>query len=157
MNKITKYLRWLGCVPAGLIGGTLLAAAGIALVDGVVGISGVAGPVGGLVCGVVQPIAVYRLGMRIAPDRGELSRRLMLLANWLLIFLAAIDLTRLALGLPVPGTDGFTWWTILACSLGSMLGCFRVFQEEDAETLAGKAQAERFDWDRPSQASSPTR
>lgn len=160
MTKLLKIARWFACLPGGMLGGLLAATTCLVIVGLGLDHFWLPGFLGCLVAGLVYPIAAYRLGLAIAPNRSERSRNVMLLGNWFLLFGAGSDLIGLYQGIAIEGADVFqavsAWWVTLAFAGGIFAGCLWVFWQEDAESIRDEAPRQistpSFSWTRTTNA-----
>lgn len=148
-----KYLRWIACLPCGLIAGGVIAGISLVLSDILVGHFWITGLINCLAWGLIYPSIVYHIGLAVAPSRDETSRNVMLFANWLLLVIASIDLTQIYIGSYVAEPDFLMavsdWWATLAFSLGTAAGCWWVSKGEVVEASTNQPQPVGFDWNAP--------
>lgn len=153
MSTFMKLIRWTACIPVGLIGGFAVCNIAYLLVMLLLDFSWLTATCGCFGVGMLLSVSVYRCGMKVAPDREALSRSLMLFANWLLLFSAAIDFTVVCLRIPTEEPELFDsislGWESIMFAVGMAAGVWKVFVWEDDETKAAESPQTAFSWDAP--------
>ncbi|TWT48931.1 hypothetical protein Pla111_07090 [Botrimarina hoheduenensis] len=150
-----KALRWIACLPAGVLSGLLASALTWSCLapfcEGVVLLVFAAGTLSGL----VQPVVGYHVGRASAPSKTRKSRDLMLYPYALLGYASAFFIfMHWWDGRPVEPVAASEWWADLGFYIGSALGCLSLLHPPtprplDQRDASKQPFASPFDWPKP--------
>lgn len=142
MCSLTKLLRWVGFVPAGLLIGLVATATAQAFLSPLCGYVWLVDAMALMLSGLAQPVAGYHAGRAIAPSKGKASRDLMLFPYALLGCLSVfVVLAGLWEGRPVDPAAASESWARLAFWLGLALGCLSLLHPPTPLPAAARDEA----------------